>query len=80
MALILQDFKNDPLVEVSWADTFAHYEKDLRGITTSKEKFEKIEDPADLWPMITEEIGAKDAKVIIPLLKGDVAGAKQAAA
>jgi len=80
MALILKDFKNDPTVEVSWADTFTHYEKELNGPATSKEKFEKIEDPDDLWPAITDEIGEKDAKVIIPLLKGDMAAAKKAAA
>lgn len=80
MALILKDFKNDPTIEVSWADTFTHYEKELNGPATSKEKFEKIEDPDDLWPAITDEIGEKDAKVIIPLLKGDMAAAKKAAA
>jgi hypothetical protein len=80
MALILKDFKNDPTIEVSWADTFTQYEKELNGPATSKEKFEKIEDPDDLWPAITAEIGEKDAKVIIPLLKGDMAAAKKAAA
>jgi len=53
MALILKDFKNDTVIENTWAATFEYYEGDLRGVKTSKEKFEKIEDPDDLWPMIT---------------------------
>lgn len=68
MALILKDFKNDKVAEKSWKDTFEFYENDLKGVKTSKDKFEKIEDPDDLWPMITSEIGEKDASIIIPLL------------
>lgn len=80
MALILQDYRRDPTLEITWEATFTYYEKDLRGVVASKEKFEKIEDPDDLWPAITSEIGEKDANVIIPLLKGDMEGAKKAAA
>lgn len=80
MALILQDYRRDPTLEITWEATFTYYEKDLRGVIASKEKFEKIEEPDELWPAITDEIGEADAKVIIPLLKGDMAGAKKAAA
>jgi hypothetical protein len=79
MALIVQDYKCDTLVEHTWSDTIEFYEKELKGISTSKEKFGKIEDPNDLWPSITKEIGEKDSKVIVPLLKGDLEAAKKAA-
>jgi hypothetical protein len=51
----------------------------MKGIATSKEKFGKIEDPDDMWPLITDEIGEKDCRVIIPLLKGDLEAATKAA-
>ena len=76
MGLILQEFKRSH----TWAETFDYYDKELRGIATSKEKFEKIEDVDDLWPAIEQEIGAADAKVIVPLLKGNVDEAKKIAA
>lgn len=79
MALILQDYKNDKVELHSWKDTIEFYDKELKGISTSKEKFEKIEDPVDMWPAITKEIGEKDSRVIIPLLKGDLDAAKKAA-
>jgi hypothetical protein len=41
---------------------------------------EKIEEPDEMWKKIQQEIGDKDAKVIIPLLKGDLDAAKKAGA
>lgn len=79
MALILQDYRHDPTLERSWADTIKFYEEELKCVAVSKEKLEKIEDPDDLWPAITQEIGEKDAKVIVPLLKGEIDVAKKAA-
>jgi len=32
-----------------------------------------------MWPSIKQEIGEKDSKVIIPLLKGDLEAATKAA-
>jgi hypothetical protein len=81
MALILKEYRYDSSEKQrTWKETIAYYEKDLRGVVTSKEKFAKIEDPDDLWPAITNEIGEQDAKVIVPLLKGEMAAAEKAAA
>lgn len=80
MALILQDYKNDKTVEHSWKDTIDFYTNELKCVQVSKDKMEKIEEPDEMWKKIQQEIGDKDAKVIIPLLKGDLDAAKKAGA
>jgi hypothetical protein len=66
-------------MEVSWKETIEFYDKEMKGISTSKEKFGKIEDADDMWSSIKNEIGEKDSRVIIPLLKGDLEAATKAA-
>jgi len=36
-----------------------------------KDKREKIESADELWDIITKEVGAKHAAMIIPILKGE---------
>mgnify|MGYP006952841392 FL=1 len=78
MARILSDFKNGEEPK-SWEDVFKYYTTELKWAKTAFDKQEKIEDPDELWQSIKDEIGEKEAAVIIPLCKGSMDDAKKAA-